>query len=71
MEATGELREEESTERSQKSDEGDLELDRKGMSEEGESKIWTEVGVNTARPLGQRRGEMPTREWERSESGRK
>ncbi len=48
-----------------------MELDRKGVREERESKMVTEVGVKTARPLGRRRGEMPIREWERSESGKK
>ena len=50
------------TERNHKSDEEDLTPDKKGASEEGESKISTELKVNTARPLGRRRGEMPTRE---------
>jgi hypothetical protein len=54
-----------------KSEDGDLEPERKGAGEEGESKMAIEVGVKTARPLGRRRGEMPMREWERSESGRK
>lgn len=59
------------TEKSHRSEDGDLGPDRKGVREEGESKIVTEVGVKTARPLGRRRGEMPIREWERSESGKK
>ncbi len=33
-----------------KSEDGDLEPERKGGGEEGESKMWTEVGVKTARP---------------------
>ncbi len=59
---TGEGADEEGTERNHKSEEEDLMLDRKGASEEGESKISTELEVKTARPLGRRRGEMPTRE---------
>lgn len=39
--------------------------------EVGESKIETEVEVKMACPLGRRRGEIPTREWDREESGRK
>ncbi len=31
-----------------KSEDGDLEPERKSTSEEGESKIWTEVGVKAA-----------------------
>ena len=45
--------------------------DRKGTMEVGESKTETELGVKIARPLGRRRGEIPTREWERAESGKK
>ena len=65
------MTDEEGTERNHKSEEEDLMPDKKGVSEEGESKISTELEVKTARPLGRRRGEMPMREWERSESGRK
>ena len=44
---------------------------QKGWGEVGESKIETEVEVKMACPLGRRRGEIPTREWDREESGRK
>ena len=44
---------------------------RKGWGEVGESKIETEDEVKMACPLGRRRGEIPTREWDREESGRK
>jgi hypothetical protein len=43
----------------------------KGWGEVGVSKIGTEVDVKIACPLGRRKGEMPTREWEREESGKK
>jgi hypothetical protein len=36
------------TEKSHRSEEGDLEPDRKGVREEGESKMATELGVKTA-----------------------
>jgi hypothetical protein len=49
-ERTEGLRGEEGTVKVHKSEDGDLEPERKGTSEEGESKIWTEVGVKTARP---------------------
>ena len=41
---------EEGTVKVHKSEDGDLEPDRKGAGEEGESKMCTEVGVKTARP---------------------
>ena len=44
---------------------------RKGWGELGESKMETEVEVKMACPLERRRGEIPTREWDREESGRK
>ncbi len=44
---------------------------RKGWGEVGESKRETEVEVKMAWPLGRRRGLIPTREWDRQESGRK
>ena len=44
---------------------------RKGREEVGVSKRQTEVLVKRAWPLGRRRGEMPTREWDKAESGRK
>ena len=44
---------------------------RKGWGDVGEPKRVTEVDVKMACPLGRRRGEMPTREWDREESGRK
>ena len=45
--------------------------ERKGMGEVGVSKMVTEVGVKTATPCGRMRGEMPKREWDKAESGRK
>ena len=59
------------TEKNQRSDEGVLDPGRRGGVEVGESKIETEVEVKMACPLGRRRGEIPTREWDREESGRK
>ena len=59
------------TEKNQRSDEGALDPVRKGWGEVGESKMETEVEVKMACPLGRRRGEIPTREWDREESGRK
>ncbi len=59
---TGGVADEEGTERNHKSEEEDLMPDKKGASEEGESKILTELEVKTARPLGRRREEIPTRE---------
>jgi hypothetical protein len=59
---TGGVTDEEGTERNHKSEEEDLMPDKKGASEEGESKISTELEVKTARPLGWRRGKIPTRE---------
>ncbi len=44
---------------------------RKGWGESGKSKMETEVEVKMARPLGHRREEVPTREWDSDESGRK
>ena len=61
-EETGGVADEGGTERNHKSEEEDLTPDKKGASEEGESKISTELEVKTARPLGRRRGEIPTRE---------
>ena len=43
----------------------------KGGVEEADSKTETEVGVKTAKPLGRRRGDRPTRECERAKSGKK
>ena len=54
------------TEKCHKSEEGDLEPVRKGRVEEADSKTETEVGVKTAKPLGRRRGDRPTRECERA-----
>ncbi len=48
-----------------------MESVRKGRGEVGVSKMETEVGVKIACPLGRRRGEMPMRECDRAESGRK
>ena len=45
--------------------------DKKGRGESGASKIFTEVGVNMATPLGRIKGEMPRSEWDKAESGRK
>ena len=59
------------TEKNQRSEEGALVPVRKGWGELGESKMETVVEVTRARPLGRRRGEIPTREWDREESGRK
>jgi hypothetical protein len=50
------------TEKNHKSEEGDLVPVRKGSVEEADSKTETEVGVKTAKPLGRRRGDRPTRE---------
>ncbi len=47
------------TVRHNKSEEGDLVPVRKGKVEEAESK--TETEVKTAKPLGRRRGDRPTR----------
>ena len=52
----------EGTEKNQRSDEGLLAPVKKGIGEVGVSKTETEVGVNIARPVGRRRGEMPIRE---------
>ncbi len=41
------------------------------MGELGVSNILTEAGVKMARPLGRIKGEMPRREWDKSESGKK
>ena len=49
-------------EKNQRSEEGDLVPERKGMGEVGVSKMVTEVGVKIAMPWGRMRGEMPTRE---------
>jgi len=54
------------TEKNHKSEEGDLVPVRKGRVEEADSKTETEVGVKTAKPLGRRRGDRPTRECERA-----
>ena len=59
------------TVKNHKSDEGALVPVRKGREEVGVSKRKTEVLVKRAWPLGRRRGEMPTREWDKAESGRK
>ncbi len=60
------------TEKNQRSDEEALDPVRKGWGELGESKMETEVEVKMACRLGRRRrGEIPTREWDREESGRK
>ena len=59
------------TVKNHKSDEGALVLVRKGREEVGVSKRQTEVFVKTAWPLGLSRGGMPTREWDKAESGRK
>ena len=61
----------EGTEKNQRSEEGALDPVRKGWGEVGESKMETEAEVKMACPLGRRRGEIPTREWDREESGRK
>ena len=50
------------TEKNHRSDEGLLVPVKKGIGEVGVSKTETEVGVNIARPVGRRRGEMPIRE---------
>ncbi len=59
------------TEKTHKSEEGDLVPVRKGRVEEADSKTETEVGVKMAKPLGRRRGDKPTRECERAKSGKK
>ena len=62
----------EGTEKNQRSDERALDPVRKGWGEVGESKMETEVEVNwRAHGNAGRRGEIPTREWDREESGRK
>ncbi len=48
--------------KNQRSEEGDLVPERKGMGEVGVSKMVTEMGVKIARPWGRMRGEMPKRE---------
>ena len=50
---------------------GDLVPERKGVGELGVSNILTEVGVKMARPWGRIKGEIPRREWDKSESGKK
>ena len=50
---------------------GFLDPVRNGRGEVGVSKMETEVGVKMACPLGRRRGEMPIRECDKAESGRK
>ncbi len=50
------------TEKNQRSEDGDLVPDKKGMGEVGVSKMVTEVGVKIATPWGRMRGEMPARE---------
>ncbi len=50
------------TVKNHKSEEGDLVPVRKARVEEADSKTETEVGVKTAKPLGRRRGDRPTRE---------
>jgi hypothetical protein len=59
------------TVKNHKSECGDLVPERKGVVEVGVSKILTEVGVKMARPWGRIKGEMPMREWDKSESGKK
>ena len=54
-----------------KTAEGDLVPVRKGRVEEADSKTETDVEVKTAKPLGRRRGDRPTRECERAKSGKK
>jgi hypothetical protein len=54
-----------------KSEWGDLVSERKGVVEVGFSKTVTEVGVKMARPWGRIKEEMPRREWDKSESGKK
>ncbi len=44
---------------------------RKGKVEVGESKKEQDKLVNIACPWGRMRGETPTREWDKSEAGRK
>ncbi len=58
---TGGVADEVGTERNHKSEEEDLMPDKKEASEEEESKISKELEVKTARLLGQRRREIPTR----------
>ncbi len=53
-------------EKYQRSEEGDLMPERKGMGEVGVSKMVTEVGVKMARPWGRMRGEMPKRERDKA-----
>ena len=45
--------------------------ERKGVGEVGVSNILTEVGVKMARQWGRIKGEIPRREWDKSESGKK
>ena len=45
--------------------------ERKGVGELGVSNILTEVGVKMARPWGRIKGEIPRREWDKPESGKK
>ncbi len=58
-------------EKTHRSEEGDLVPDRKGMGEVGVSKMVMEVGEKTATPWGRIRGEIPRRELDKAESGRK
>jgi hypothetical protein len=61
----------EGTAKKHRSDEGALVPVRKGREEVGVLKRQTDVLVKTAWPCGLRRGEMPIREWDKAESGRK
>ncbi len=54
-----------------KSEWGDLVPERKEMVDVGVSKTVTEVRVKMATPWGRIKGEMPRREWDKSESGKK
>ncbi len=54
-----------------KSECGDLVPERKRVVEVGVSKTVTEAGVKIATPWGRIKGEMPRREWDKSESGKK
>ncbi len=59
------------TVKNHKSEEEDFVPVRKGRVEEAESNTDTEEGVKMAKPLGRKRGDIPTRECERAESGKK
>ncbi len=58
-------------EKNHRSEEGDLVPDRRGMGEVGGIENGDRGGVKTATPWGRIRGEIPRREWDKAESGKK